>query len=101
MFEQRDRPGAVVNLVRTKLVGRLDLITRVRIVKIQGQRRNAAAAFLTAGAVPFVGKKMLQRREQERTKPPALARDAFQRVFCKEAFEERLREVLGVLLRVA
>ena len=49
----------------------------------------------------FVGKEMLQRRQQERTKPALLAAEALQVIALKEAGKETLGEVFGVLLRVA
>ena len=99
--QQRQRPFAVERLVRTRLVRGGDLKLRVRRLPVERERRLAAAALLTLRLVPFVGQKMFQRRQQEGAEPSAFGAQAVEIILGEEAREKRLRQILGVLLRVA
>ena len=61
---------------------------------------RAAAAFLGLRAVPFVGEEVLQRGEEEGAELAALGGEAFEVVLLQKAGEERLHEILRVLLRL-
>src|SRR5262245_65772946 len=59
--------------------------------------QNAPAALDALRPVPFVGQEMLQSRQKKRAKATALGVESLEIILFKEAGEERLGQVLGVL----
>src|ERR1019366_3245230 len=100
-FEHHHRPGPVIEFVGTKIVGGIDLITRLGVLPVEGERQRAAAAFLAIGAIPFVGEEAFQGDEQECAELAFVAADAFQIIFFEQAGKESLREIFGILARMA
>src|SRR5207244_13349746 len=91
----------IVELVRTQVVRRINLIACVGAVPVERERRRAAAALLALGAVPFVREEVFQRGEDEGAKFPLLAAEPFEVIPGEESGEEALRQVFGVLTGVA
>ena len=56
---------------------------------------------LRAGLVPFLGKKMMQAREQERAKTAFVRTDGGHRIVLQQEGEESLGQILGILRRIA
>ena len=90
-----------VEFVRTQVVRRINLIARVGALPVERERRHAGAALLASGAVTLIGEKVLQRGEQEGAELPLLAAQPFEVVPGEEPGEKALRQIFGILARVA
>src|SRR5262245_4867903 len=62
---------------------------------------SAAAATLSALAVPFVGEKMFERSEQEGAEPSAIAVYIFEIILFQKALKKTLSQILGRFFVVA
>ena len=93
--QQVERPAPVVDLVGRERVRRLVAVAFLGRHLVERQRPRAAATFLGAGAVPFVGEETFERREQKPSEPaPFPIRNAH--IVFLEQFPEK---VLGEILR--
>src|SRR5580700_6351484 len=97
MFQQGEGPLFFEHPLGRQVVGRFEAIAGLGIEAIQGNDRAASSAFLSMGAVPLVGKKMLQRRQQKGAKAALFPRNVVQEVLAEQSCEEFLREVLGLV----
>jgi hypothetical protein len=98
--EQGQRPLAVEEPLGIRRVRRVEVEAFVRVLPVQREMFRAAPALLGLRAVPFVGEEVLQRGEQEGAELAAFGGEAFEVVLLQKAGEERLHEILRVLLRL-
>ena len=78
------------------LIGRFEAVAPLGILRIDGHRRDPAAALLGAGAIALVGQVVLERGEEEGPEAALGGIDAVEKVALQELEEEPLGQVLGV-----
>ena len=102
LFQQRQGPAAFIVAVGGNLRrGNFLLEFSFRQFCVEGDVGLKAAAFLRVGAVPFIHQESLERNEQKGAETSALLLYRTEKFFFEQPREERLRQVLGVLLRAA
>src|SRR5271166_701849 len=89
-FQQSHGPGAVIEFVRAQVVSWIDLVAGVGILPVERKRLDAAASFLAAGAVPFIGEKTFYGDEQKSPEFPLILADALEIILFQQAGEKGL-----------
>src|SRR6185437_4081717 len=97
LVEQRHRPAALKQFLGGQVVGWLAAIPPFSRVKVERTKDFAAAALLGLSAIVGVGQEMFASGQKERTEFALVPIHCSQRVFLKEAGEEVLSEILGVV----
>jgi len=101
LLQNRHRPTALEDAVGSQRIRRLAMIPFLGPVCIETDYFFAAASLLRQGAVPLIGQKMLQRREEKGTEPPFLRIGLPDDLLVEDESEERLRQILRIFGRVA
>ncbi len=92
--DQFQRPYSIESRIGIARLCRLQSVSCFRGEPVQFQKGNAAAAFLSLSAMPFIGKKVLHRAEQVRAKPAPPRVRGGKSVGLNDPREKRLRQVL-------
>src|SRR5207244_430719 len=95
--QHRHRPAPFVQPQRIESVHRLDQVTSLRVLSVEGNMLTLSATLLPMGAVPFIRQKMIHRSEQEGAKPAFLTANLLERFTREQLRKEPLRQILRFL----
>ncbi len=90
-------PMAFKGALRRGSGDEFSLVSRLDWLSVKRDGEAPAAALLALLPTPFVDEKMLEHRQEKRTKPPFVGRNCRQPISFKKSSEKFLREVLSLL----
>src|SRR5262249_3567231 len=96
LFQQRQRPTALEQGFRRRLVARLPVVAPLPAVEVERQRLASAASFPCLGPLVLLGQEVLEGRQQKRPEPAALPVRLLEVVLLQQPAEELLGQVLSV-----
>src|SRR5207244_219313 len=100
-FQYRQGPAPVKDLLRRQIRRGHLQVALLGLGFVERNERLPAAALFRSCPIPFVGKVMIERCQQERPELSLFAAHFVERIKAEQSDEETLRQVLGIVRAIA